>query len=194
MRNLRLALTATVLTGTVLTANAALPLAYAQTAAPAKTASCTLTPAETEGPYYTAGAPSKANLAKDVSSGMPLTVTGQVLDQNCKPLKNASVDIWQADAAGQYDNQGYTLRGKVTTDAGGHYSFTTVVPGQYPGRTPHIHVKITPAGGKTLTTQLYLPNTPSNARDRIYQQQMELQNYKVVSGRATATFTFVVKV
>lgn len=154
---------------------------------------CTLTPAETEGPYYTAGAPTKTNLSADVKAGTPLTVTGQVLDQNCQPLKNATVDVWQADASGKYDNSGYTLRGKVNTDANGKYSFTTVVPGQYPGRTIHIHVKITPAGGRTLTTQLYVPGVTANARDRIYQKQMELQNYKVAGGKATANYTFVVQ-
>lgn len=172
--------------------NAALPLAYAQT--PTSTAkACTLTPAETEGPYYSAGAPAKTNLAADTASGTRLTVSGLVLDQNCQPLKNATVDVWQADASGKYDNSGFTLRGKVTTDAVGRYTFTTVVPGLYPGRTQHIHVKITPQGGKTLTTQLYLPNNPNNARDNIYQKVMELQNYKVAGGKATANYTFVVQ-
>lgn len=185
MRTVKLALTAL-----LLSVNAALPLAYAQQASTAT--SCTLTPAETEGPYYTAGAPAKSNLNKDVTSGTPLTVTGQVLNQKCQPLKNATIEIWQANASGQYDNQGYTLRGKVNTDASGKYTFTTVVPGEYPGRTPHIHIKVTPAGGKTLTTQLYFPGNASNARDRIYQKQMELQNFKNVGGKASGTFTFVV--
>lgn len=190
MRTLKLALAAL-----LISANVALPLASAQTSsaqAATKPAACTLTPAETEGPYYSAGAPAKANLAADVKTGTTLTVSGQVLNAACQPLKNATVEVWQADASGQYDNQGYTLRGKVSTDASGKYSFTTVVPGQYPGRTPHIHVKVTPAGGKTLTTQLYFPGNASNARDRIYQKQMELQNYRVSGNRASGTFTFVI--
>lgn len=182
----KLALIALTLSVTLLPAPA-----FAQGSASAKT--CTLTPAETEGPYYTAGSPSKPNLAADVKTGTPLTVTGQVLNQNCQPLKNATIEIWQANAEGQYDNQRYTLRGKVNTDAQGKYTFTTVVPGQYPGRTPHIHIKVTPAGGQTLTTQLYFPGNASNARDNIYQKVMELQNYKVGGGKATGTFTFVVK-
>lgn len=178
---------------TALTLTAALLLAptFAQ-ATTSQARTCTLTPAETEGPYYTPGAPGKANLAADVKTGIPLTVTGQVLSPACQPLKNATIEIWQADASGQYDNEAYTLRGKVTTDAAGRYAFTTVVPGQYPGRTPHIHVKVTPAGGKTLTTQLYFPGNASNARDRIYQKQMELQHYQLSGGRATGTYTFVV--
>lgn len=187
MRTLKLTLVAL-----LISANVALPLASAQTSAAnaaAKTAACALTPAETEGPYYSAGAPAKANLAADVKTGTTLTVSGQVLNAACQPLKNATVEVWQADASGQYDNQGYILRGKVSTDVSGKYTFTTVVPGQYPGRTPHIHVKVTPTGGKTLTTQLYFPG---NASDRIYQKQMELQNYKVSGNKASGTFTFVV--
>lgn len=184
MRNLKIGMAALLIAG-----NFALPFAAAQTTA----ASCTLTPAETEGPYYSAGAPAKANLAADAKQGTQLTVSGQVLDQRCQPLKNATVDVWQADASGQYDNSGFNLRGKVKTDASGKYSFTTVVPGQYPGRTQHIHIKVTPEGGKTLTTQLYLPNNPNNARDRIYQKVMELQNYKLSGSKATANYTFVVQ-
>ncbi|WP_103127695.1 dioxygenase family protein [Deinococcus aerius] len=176
---------------TVLALGALWPAALAQTAPTART--CTLTPAETEGPYYTPGAPARSDLAADVRTGTPLTVSGQVLDQNCQPLRGATVDVWQADAEGQYDNSGYTLRGKVTTDARGRYTFQTVVPGEYPGRTPHIHVKVTAPGGRTLTTQLYIPGLASNARDRIYQAQMQLQNYRLQGGRATATYTFVVQ-
>lgn len=186
MRYLKMAMATVLIAG-----NIALPFAFA--AAQTTATSCTLTPSETEGPYYSAGAPAKANLAADTQQGIPLTVSGQVLDQRCQSLKNATVDVWQADASGQYDNSGFKLRGKVKTDANGQYTFSTVVPGQYPGRTPHIHVKITPAGGKTLTTQLYLPNNPNNARDRIYEKQMELQNYKLSAGKATATFNFVVQ-
>lgn len=177
-----------VLTALALT-TALWPAGLAQTGPAART--CTPTPAETEGPYYTAGAPAKSNLAADVKAGTPLTVSGQVLDQTCQPVQGAVVDVWQADAGGRYDNSGYTLRGKVTTGAGGRYTFQTVVPGEYPGRTPHIHVKVT-AGGRTLTTQLYIPGLSSNARDRIYQARMQLQNYRLQGGRATATYTFVV--
>lgn len=185
----RIALIALTLTAALCPTTAVAQTGTASTAAKA----CTLTPAQTEGPYYTPGAPARSNLTADVKTGTPLTVTGQVLDQNCQPLKGATVDVWQADAQGQYDNGGFALRGKVTADAQGRYTFQTVVPGEYPGRTPHIHIKVTAPGGRTLTTQLYLPGLSSNARDRIYQARMQLQNYRLSSGKATATYTFVVQ-
>ena len=180
-------LTLSVLPAALVTLLALTPGASAQSAS-----ICALTPAETEGPYYSQGAPAKSNLAADTRTGTRLTVTGRVLDAKCQPVRGAVIDLWQADAQGQYDNRGFALRGKVTTDAQGRYTFTTVVPGRYPGRTEHIHVKVTPPGGRTLTTQLYLPNNANNARDRIYERQMELQNYRLSGTQATANFTFVV--
>jgi protocatechuate 3,4-dioxygenase beta subunit len=154
---------------------------------------CTATPAQTEGPYYTPGAPQRSNLAATTQGGTVLTLSGRVLDTTCKAVPNAVVDFWQADAAGNYDNNGFDLRGKVTTDANGRYTVTTVVPGLYTGRTAHIHVKVTPPNGTTLTTQLYFPNVASNARDNIYNAAMLVKDYKVANGKATATFDFVVR-
>jgi hypothetical protein len=58
------------------------------------------------------------------------------------PAANALLDFWQANPNGAYDNTGYTLRGHQYTDANGYYTLTTIVPGIYPGRTEHIHVKV----------------------------------------------------
>jgi protocatechuate 3,4-dioxygenase beta subunit len=63
-----------------------------------------------------------------------------------------------------HDNQGYRLRGYQSTNTQGIYHLETVVPGEYPGRTPHIH----PPGGTTLTTQPYMPGVASNNRDSIF--------------------------
>jgi protocatechuate 3,4-dioxygenase beta subunit len=106
--------------------------------------------------------------------GTRLTLTGWVVDTACVALADAKVEIWQANAAGDYDNAGYTLRGWVTTDAEGRYTIRTVVPGEYPGRTEHIHVKVTPAGGATLTTQVYFPGTTANDADGIYDPSLLL--------------------
>lgn len=97
---------------------------------------------------------------------------GVVQTRSCQPVAGAKVDIWQADAKGSYDNSGYTLRGHVRTDANGQYKIETILPGEYPGRTPHIHVKVEPPGGRVLTTQLYLPNVASNSRDGIFRQDL----------------------
>ena len=131
-----------------------------------------LTPAQTEGPYYKENPPESESLLQPGMAGTKLTLTGYVLDDQCRPVPGARVDFWQADAAGEYDNQGYTLRGYQTTDASGRYVVETVLPGLYPGRTRHIHVKITPSSGPTLTTQLYFPDEAANTADRIFSPEL----------------------
>src|SRR5439155_1396739 len=83
-----------------------------------------------------------------------LALSGRVLSRDCRPIAGARLDFWQAEASGSYDNAGYRLRGNQTSESDGRYALDTVVPGEYPGRTEHIHVKVQPAGGGTLTTQL----------------------------------------
>ena len=115
-------------------------------------------PAMTEGPYYKPDTPERKSLVEPGMPGTKLTLTGYVLDTNCQPVANAWMDFWQADASGAYDNQGYTLRGHQFTDENGRYQLDTVVPGLYPGRTEHIHVKIQVPDGPVFTTQLFFPN------------------------------------
>jgi protocatechuate 3,4-dioxygenase beta subunit len=124
--------------------------------------------------------------------GTRLTLSGMVVDTSCAPLAGAKVDVWQADSAGVYDNAGYALRGHVFTDADGRYAIRTVVPGEYPGRTEHIHVKVTPAGGTTLTSQLYFPDTSSNDADGIFSPDLILA-IKEAGDELVGTFTFVVE-
>ncbi len=178
----------------------AAPSAVDPTAATAATAAspgtacatpATPTTAQTEGPYYKAGAPASADLVTDGMTGTRITLTGLVVGTDCTPLANAKVEIWQADASGTYDNNGYTLRGYVLTDASGRYTIRTIVPGEYPGRTEHIHVKITPEGGSTLTTQLYFPGTAANDSDGIYSPEM-LLDIAQDGDALIGTFTFVI--
>jgi protocatechuate 3,4-dioxygenase beta subunit len=131
-----------------------------------------LTPGQMEGPYYKANPPETSSLLQPGMEGRRIFLTGHVLDEQCRPIPGARVDFWQADAAGQYDNQGFTLRGYQLTDDTGRYAMETVVPGEYPGRTPHIHVKVTPPGGPTLTSQLYLPDSAANETDRIFDREL----------------------
>ncbi len=129
----------------------------------------TLTPQQTEGPYYTAGSPERNVLYEDGMTGEKLIVAGYVLDLNgCQPIPGAWLDFWQADASGVYDNSGYTLRGHQLTDSQGRYFLETVIPGEYPGRTEHIHVKVRPPNGETITSQLYFPNVSANNSDDIF--------------------------
>lgn len=124
--------------------------------------SCTaVTPSQMEGPYYTSGAPGRNVLYEEGMVGTRMILVGYVLDQNCNPLPNAWLDFWQADANGDYDNQGYRLRGHQFSDAQGRYYLDTVLPGLYLSRPiEHIHVKLRPEGGQEITSQLYFPDRP----------------------------------
>jgi len=146
----------------------------APAAAVACTAPATPTIAQTEGPYYKPGAPQNADLAAGGMAGTRLTLTGLVVDASCTGIAGARVETWQADSAGRYDNSGTTLRGWVLTDADGRFTIHTIVPGEYPGRTEHIHVKVTPPGGATLTTQVYFPGSAANDGDGIYDPSLDL--------------------
>lgn len=157
----------------------------------------TLTPAETEGPYFKAGSPDETSLAPSGTSGTRLVLTGYVVDANCRPITGALVDFWQANDAGQYDNSGYTLRGHQFSDENGRYQLTTIVPGLYPGRTRHIHVKVQAPGQPALTTQLYFPNEQGNVRDGIFQEngsQLLLNVQQAGDGGLNATFNFILAV
>ncbi len=147
--------------------------------------------AETEGPYYKAGSPEQANLVQNGMSGTTIVISGYVYDTNCKPVANAWLDFWQADANGNYDNSGYTLRGHQYTDANGHYLLTTVVPGLYPGRTEHIHVKVQAPKGQILTSQLYFPGVVQNDTDGIYNSSLLLSIQQTSDG-LQGQFNFVV--
>ena len=151
-----------------------------------------LTVSETEGPYFKSNSPETSVLATDTSQGTLLTITGQVLGQDGTPVANAMLDFWQANASGQYDNSGYTLRGHQYTDANGYYTLTTVVPGLYPGRTRHIHVMVQAPNAQMLTTQLFFPGEASNARDSIYDPSLLLNLQTNADGTDSATFNFVV--
>jgi protocatechuate 3,4-dioxygenase beta subunit len=152
-----------------------------------------LTPRDQEGPYYTPGSPERASLLEEGMAGVPIVVFGRVFDQNCEPLAGAVVDFWQADAAGVYDNVGYTLRGRVTADEGGAYAMETIEPGVYPGRPPHLHVKVfAPDGRELLTTQLYITGRQGTAGNG--QASVLLVPYLGTddAGRQQVPFDFVV--
>ena len=116
---------------------------------------CTLLPQAVEGPYYFDPRLVRADITEG-RPGLAMQLKLQVIENGpCKPIANARIDVWHADAggiysgyAGQGDNrdtstegQAY-LRGTQLTDADGNVTFKTVFPGWYPGRTPHIHVKV----------------------------------------------------
>lgn len=160
---------------------------------PVCSANLKTTPAQTEGPYYKPNTPERSDLLITGTTGTKLIVTGYVLTTDCKPVAGAWLDFWQADDAGQYDNAGYTLRGHQTTDESGRYYLETIVPGRYPGRTRHIHVKVQAPNSPALTTQLYFPNEPANNSDSIFNPAL-IANVQDTADGKVATFNFVLNI
>lgn len=168
----------------------------AETASSAAPASCTgvLTSPNMEGPYYIAGAPERANLIEPDMPGQPIRISGHVYDEACNPIAGAKVDFWQADANGVYDNAGYVLRGYVVTGADGAYSLDTIEPGVYPGRPPHVHVKVfAPDGRELLTTQMYFAGSETSRDVRAAPDLLVPYLGLDEQGRQQIAFDFVVR-
>jgi protocatechuate 3,4-dioxygenase beta subunit len=149
------------------------------------------TPSQTAGPFYTPDSPRRGSLVEPGSKAERLIVTGFVLSPQCKPAANALLDFWHCDEAGEYDNRGFRYRGHVFADTQGRYVLETIVPGEYPGRTRHIHVKVQAPGGRVLTTQLYFPDERGNRFDGIYRRELEMRVSRK-GERRDASFDFVV--
>jgi protocatechuate 3,4-dioxygenase beta subunit len=137
--------------------------------APGASVSCVLTPEQTEGPYYIPNERIRRNITEG-HPGAPLDLRTVVVDAStCKPIRNAAVDIWHADAAGVYSGFGTGsgnrsfMRGVQRTDAKGLARFRSVYPGWYQGRTLHIHVKVHAGGRVVHTGQLYFPDALTDA-------------------------------
>lgn len=121
-------------------------------------------------------------------------MAGYVMSTACKPVAGALVDFWQADAKGEYDNSGYKLRGHQFTDEQGRFSLETIVPGLYPGRTRHIHVKVQAPNQPVLTTQLFFPGEAKNNSDSIYKKELLMNVKDNTDGSKAASFNFVLQV
>ena len=152
----------------------------------------TVTPPQTEGPYFKPNSPARASLIEPGMPGTRLVVEGSVLTADCKPVPRALLDFWQADAGGRYDNDGQRLRGHQLADEAGRYRLETVVPAQYPGRTRHIHVKVQAPGRPALTTQLYFPGESANQRDGIFDPKLVMKIRDVEGGKIGA-FDFLLR-
>lgn len=151
----------------------------------ARAASLAATPQQTEGPFYPVAFPADTDNdlvqvrgASARALGTVLHLGGRVLDAGGRPLGGAMVEIWQCDAQGLYDHprqsgrkrrdsafQGY---GRRTAGADGGYGFRTLQPVAYPGRAPHIHLKVTTAEGRKLTSQFYVAGDALNEGDFVF--------------------------
>jgi len=148
------------------------------------------TPSMTEGPFFTPRSPRRASLLEPGMAGTPIVLSGRVFTRDCKPVSGALLDVWHADDAGDYDNEGYRLRGHLFTDAEGRWRLETIVPGEYPGRTRHYHLKVQAPRGRVLTTQLFFPGEARNQRDRIFDRRLLLAVGDTKDGRV-GRFNFV---
>jgi protocatechuate 3,4-dioxygenase, beta subunit len=147
----------------------------------------TETARQAEGPFY----PDKLPLDTDndllvlnerltPAVGDITHLTGRVVDRRGTPLRNVVVEIWQVDNHGAYLHSGTENRdkrdanfqgfGRFLTGSTGEYYFRTIKPVPYPGRTPHIHVKVKRGDRELLVTQCYINGHPQNASDSILQR------------------------
>jgi protocatechuate 3,4-dioxygenase beta subunit len=163
-------------------------------AGPVPVAGCEPTADNIEGPFYKKGAPSRATLAGDGVRGERLVLAGSVASTACAPLVGAVLDIWHADARGGYDNEGWGLRGQLTSDARGRWLVKTIVPGRYLNgrryRPMHIHVKLRARGYQELTTQLYFAGDEYIEGDPFVVPSLVMPSTRA-SGVRKASFDFV---
>lgn len=178
------------------------------------------TPKSTEGPFYPDKLPLDTdndlliiNDTIDPAVGEITHLTGKVLDAKGEPIRNAVVEIWQCCSNGSYLHSKSSQRekydanfqgfGRFATSRKGEYYFRTIKPVAYPGRVPHIHVKVKKNGKDILTTQLYIKGHSLNAADglvkRIKDQKKResvMVKFKPISdskiGELSANFDMVI--
>ncbi|KAA1001749.1 intradiol ring-cleavage dioxygenase [Paraburkholderia panacisoli] len=148
------------------------------------------TPRQTAGPFFLPHSPQRASLLEPGINGTKIVLTGQVLSTRCRAVSGALLDFWHANDAGEYDVEGFRLRGHQFADSEGRYHLETIMPGLYPGRTRHFHVTVQAPNGPTLTTQLYFPGEQRNARDFLFDRRL-LMTIDDHGGRKAARFDFV---
>jgi protocatechuate 3,4-dioxygenase beta subunit len=180
------------------------------------------TPRLTEGPFY----PDKMPLDTDndliiVNNSLTPAVgeithlTGRVLGTNGEPIRDAVVEIWQVDAKGVYihsADSGQRQRdsnfqgfGRCATSRKGEYYFRTIKPVPYPGRTPHIHIRVTKGSRELLTSQIFVNGHPQNRGDGVlgelrdaFDRELVLVDFKPIKesriGELSANFDIILGV
>ena len=122
----------------------------------------------TEGPYFTPNSPKRKSIVAAGAAGTQADAQRPRAHDRRPTGRKRAHRLLAGDARGVYDNSGYRFRGHQFTDARGRYALLTVVPGLYPGRTKHIHVKVQAPKEPVLTTQLFFPGVSGNASDGIF--------------------------
>ncbi len=139
------------------------------------------------GPYHRAGAPFRAKITPPLEPGTVLLISGRVWAQDTRrPLANCTLDVWQANAQGRYDNDDpqrppaatfFKNRARLITDENGYYEYETIHPGAYQigpnaWRPPHIHYWVRHAGYRELVTQLYFQGDQHQQADQWIRQSL----------------------
>ena len=165
-------------------------------------ATCVLSPEMTEGPYYIDGEAVRSDVTEG-KPGTPLRLDLTVVDASrCTPIPSASVEIWHADAVGNYSGFNATaenttfLRGVQVSDAAGAVTFRTIYPGWYQGRATHIHLKVHVGGSVVHTGQLFFDEAINDAvyattayRTHTGQRMTNDQDGIYANGGAASTLT-----
>lgn len=160
--------------------------------------SAILTPSATEGPFYPNSSMRLTDVDNDLvnisglvkkAGGEIIRLKGKVMSKDGKLLAGHRIEIWQCDVNGKYlhpnddrsviyDN-GFQGFGHDVTDTNGNYSFKTIKPTIYPGRAPHIHVKVFKGKHELLTTQFYISGDTNNNTDSLYRRMSDKQAKQV---------------
>jgi len=139
-----------------------------------------VTPAVTPDGTFRPGSPRRSSLVEAAASGSRTTVSGTVTGLKCGRIKDAVVDVWQADSQGRLAPSGFALRGHQITDATGHYRFSTIVPGAGSGRAPHLSFRVQVPAKIEFWTEAFFPGNPANPRDARFKPELAMK--KTVDG------------
>ena len=149
------------------------------------------TPAQIGGTHFKASPP-RRSVVESGMKGTRVILNGYVRTIDCKAVRGARIDFWQADVNGVYDDSGTRLRSHQFTDAQGRYTLATIIPGPYANRAPHVHTTVHARGLRSVTTMLYFPGAPRNVTDPFFDRRL-LVRLRQVGHRFIARFDFVLR-
>ncbi len=167
----------------------------------------TPTPRETEGPFYPVTPQKDKGFdltriegQQGQAKGNIIIIQGSVVDTDGKALEDATIDLWQANAAGRYNHphdtntapldsnfQGWAI---VLSGKEGAFRFKTIYPGAYPAsrtwiRPPHIHFKISKKGYREIVTQMYFPNHELNNSDYLLNRKSHKERSLMIASKVS---------
>jgi catechol 1,2-dioxygenase len=145
------------------------------------------------GTYFRPDAPLRAKITPPHEPGVVMVINGQIWGNDTRePIARAKMDVWQANAKGQYDNEGdaydpestlFINRARLYSDQNGYYEFETVHPGGYQRRgteglfwrAPHIHFRVRCPGYQPLVTELFFTGDPHHESDPFLRESLVIK-------------------